>query len=242
MRKSKQVEELLPDFCKRNLVANENYSHKTVVLDEVDNMTPQAQYNISDLMDEYKDTTRFIMICNKSNKIIETIQSKCIILNYTKISKKQIVERLKYICGKEKVKYTDSGLRKISYVSQGDLRQSINNLQLVWNGSDNVNTKNVTMMCNVPDIKTIKNLLIECQNKDFSKALVYVLELVDAGFTIYNIASWILYVLKDDDDILDLLEENRIKFLEDICDLNIKVIDGINSKLQITGMVAKMCM
>ena len=68
-------------FCRRK--TNNNYL-KIVILDEADNLTKKAQSTISNFMEEYKNTTRFLFTCNSNNNIIESIQSKCFLVNFSK--------------------------------------------------------------------------------------------------------------------------------------------------------------
>ena len=42
--------------------------------------------------------TKFIFICNDCTKINESIQSKCMIIKFPKISYKNIFKKIKFIC------------------------------------------------------------------------------------------------------------------------------------------------
>jgi replication factor C subunit 2/4 len=44
--------------------------HKIIVLDEVDNMTEGAQQALRRIMEQYSSTTRFVLACNQSDKVI----------------------------------------------------------------------------------------------------------------------------------------------------------------------------
>jgi replication factor C subunit 2/4 len=77
--------------------------HKIVILDEADSMTAGAQQALRRTMEIYSNTTRFALACNQSSKIIEPIQSRCAMLRYTKLTDKQVLQRLMEICDAEKV-------------------------------------------------------------------------------------------------------------------------------------------
>lgn len=66
-------------------------------------MTAGAQQALRRTMEIYSSTTRFALACNQSSKIIEPIQSRCAMLRYTKLTDKQVLQRLMEICDAEKV-------------------------------------------------------------------------------------------------------------------------------------------
>lgn len=45
-------------------------------------------------MEIYSNTTRFALACNLSNKIIEPIQSRCVILRYGRLADIFLLDRL----------------------------------------------------------------------------------------------------------------------------------------------------
>ena len=81
-------------------------------------------------MEIYSSTTRFALACNQSTKIIEPIQSRCAVVRYTRIPDVDILKRLLLVCEKEKVAYNEEGLEAIIFTADGDMRQSLNNLQV----------------------------------------------------------------------------------------------------------------
>ena len=77
--------------------------HKVVILDEADSMTQGAQQALRRTMELYSSTTRFALACNMSTKIIEPIQSRCAIIRFTRLSEKQVMERIMDVANKENV-------------------------------------------------------------------------------------------------------------------------------------------
>jgi len=108
---------------------------KILILDEVDHSTPDFQAAIRKIMEDESAYCRFILICNKSYKIIDPIKSRCVEFKFKKINKKLILKRLLYICKKENIDLTIKQLVKIVNVHQGDMRKCINIIDAVKTGA-----------------------------------------------------------------------------------------------------------
>lgn len=86
-------------------------------------MTEGAQQALRRIMENFSSTTRFAFACNQSDKIIEPLQSRCAIIKYGKLTDKEMLKRILYICKQEHVNYNDDGLEAILFTAQGDMRQ-----------------------------------------------------------------------------------------------------------------------
>jgi len=80
------------------------------------------------IISDYSSTTRFVLSCNDSAKIIDAIQSRCAILRFTKLKDKEVLKRILEIIRLEKIEYTNDGLEAIAFTAEGDMRKAINNL------------------------------------------------------------------------------------------------------------------
>lgn len=86
-------------------------------------MTEGAQQALRRIMENFSSTTRFAFACNQSDKIIEPLQSRCAIIKYGKLTDKEMLKRILYVCDQEKVDFNDNGLEAILFTAQGDMRQ-----------------------------------------------------------------------------------------------------------------------
>ncbi len=102
---------------------------KILILDEADLMTSDAQNALRRIMEQYSRTTRFILLCNYSSKIIDPIQSRCALFRFPPLDKEAIIGRLRFIAEKKKLDIDDEAFEAIYIVSEGDLRRAINTLQ-----------------------------------------------------------------------------------------------------------------
>jgi len=237
----KTVQDTIEYFCKKKVTFDDNIlRHKIVLLDEADNMTKKAQQFISKLMEEYYATTRFVFTCNNSTDIIETIQSRCVIFRYHKLKQEQIETKLKQICEKEKIPYELEGLTVIAKISTGDLRQAINNLQITYNGYINVTPNNVYKLCDVPHPVLLEKIFILCYLKEIRDALKIYDDLKNKGYSSADISLSMIETLKNmDRTVID--EKTRIRYLDEVCKACVCIARGMNTSLQITGLIAVLC-
>lgn len=102
---------------------------KVIILDEFCGTTAEAQRILRNVMEEYVASTRFILTANYINKIIEPIQSRCLLFNIIpKLD--QTVLRCYHILKEENIKI-ESERELITYIKNNfpDMRRIINDLQ-----------------------------------------------------------------------------------------------------------------
>jgi len=106
-----------------------NNGMKFVILDEVDYMTKNAQQALRYLLQNYKGSVRFCLICNYISRIDEGLQNEFIRLRFNQLPKENIVKFLKNICVSEKLDLSDECLENIQKLFKFDLRSMINFIQ-----------------------------------------------------------------------------------------------------------------
>jgi len=215
-------------FCKRKVDTQDNLP-KLVILDEADNITKKAQNTLINLIEKYENTTKFAFTCNDYNKLIEGIQSRCIILRYNTIQQISMFNRLKSICNKENIKYNVEGLETIIFISQGDIRYAINCLESCAYGFKSITTNNVYKICEKPPRVQIEEIINLCQNKQLRDAIDKIMKIKNDGYCNNDILLTIINVLK----IIDIDEDYRMSMLEIASNANMVINSGIDTDLQL---------
>jgi replication factor C subunit 2/4 len=214
--------------------------HKIIILDEADSMTSAAQQALRRTMELYSNTTRFCLACNVSTKIIEAIQSRAAILRYSRLTNEQVLQCLLGVCQAEQIAYTNDGLEAILFTAEGDMRQALNTLQASCNLSRGgiVNQNTVFKVCDQPHPKTVGEIIDACKKGDTSSAVRRMQSLYQSGYSASDIIGTIFKVVKAN---LDLPEALKLEYLREIGFTHMRITDGVNSLLQLMGLVARLC-
>lgn len=211
--------------------------HKIVILDEADSMTEGAQHALRRTMEIYSNTTRFALACNTSEKIIEPIQSRCAMLRFSKLTDTQILAKVIEICQKENLKYDEGGLEAIVFTAQGDMRQALNNLQSTANGFNEITEKNVFKVCDEPHPMLVQDMLQYCIQSDIHHACKIMEKLYRLGYAAEDIIGNIFRVCKK----MSMDEKLKLKFIREIGETHMMIVDGLDSLLQMVGLLARLC-
>ncbi|XP_029361330.1 replication factor C subunit 2-like isoform X2 [Echeneis naucrates] len=202
-----------------------------------DSMTDGAQQALRRIMEIYSKTTRFALACNASDKIIEPIQSRCAVLRYSKLTDGQILGRLQEVVEEERLSVSDDGLEAVIFTAQGDMRQALNNLQSTNSGFGYINSENVFKVCDEPHPLLVKSMLGHCVDGNIDEAYKVVEQLWALGYSPEDIIGNIFRVCKT----YQMAEYLKLEFIKEIGYTHMRVAEGVNSLLQMSGLLGRLC-
>jgi len=235
----KTISDTIVNFCKKKVDDSyKNIDVKLVLIDEADNMTQKAQYNLSVVMDKYSSSVKYILTCNNSWKIVESIQSKCSIMLLTRMGDNSIASHLRSICVRENVQCNEKGINAILNISNGDLRSAINNLQLVYVCCEKITEKNVFKLFDMPNPHELNELIKACVRYDLKDALNKLLTIINKGYSETDIILGLTNMLKRAKYIE---ESTKIRLILTTNETSLILSRGIDSQLQLAGCIANMC-
>jgi replication factor C subunit 2/4 len=210
---------------------------KIIILDEADNMTSDSQFALRKIMEDYSKVTRFCIICNYHNKIIDPIVSRCSLYRFKPIPKENIYSKLKEICLKEGTTINDENIEMVEKLSRGDMRKAINFLQRCRNFKSLVSSKSINII-NKELIETMSgvipnNILIEfieaSINNDMDKVDKMIEDFHQQSYSLTIMIPYILDIIiyhkKLNDNIKSLLVKKLLSidnFLLNGCDETIQ--------------------
>ena len=227
----------IKNFCRLKPVGA---PFRIIFLDEVDNMTKDAQHALRREMEMYTKTASFILSCNYSSKIIDPIQSRCAIFRFAPIKGEDIADRLKFICSNENLEYNDKGIETIVYFAEGDMRKAVNVLQAASSEGETISEEAVYDVVSKAKPQDIGNMINKALMGDFMSARNILRETMvlqgtsgeDMVAQIYQDVSKRVVEGKMDSDIY-------IGLIEAIADCDFRIREGANPRIQLEALLTK---
>jgi DNA polymerase III subunit gamma/tau len=101
---------------------------KVFIVDEAHQITSEAFNALLKTLEEPPEWVAFILCTTESHKIPTTIASRCQQFSFRSVDFKEIVSRMQWICGEEKIEADDDALAVIAQVGEGSVRDSLSAL------------------------------------------------------------------------------------------------------------------
>ena len=177
--------------------------NKVYIIDEVHMLTNEAFNALLKTLEEPPENVYFILATTEAHKIPETIVSRCQKFNFERLSVKDIVSRLEFICGQEKIEFDVDGLTQIAEVSRGGMRDSISLLDQVQVGNK-VTIEAVRATLGKSDAQTVNKMLSFILEKNHTQTLNLIDDVYQSGNCLVEFSQ----------DLLDALREHMHQMLE----------------------------
>jgi replication factor C small subunit len=232
------VRERVKDFSRYSRAGFGNIPFALVILDESDMMTGPAQTALRRIMETSSRTSRFILICNQSSKIIEPIQSRCAIFRFSKLDKQAMKEHLQSIAKKENVNLLPEAAERIVDFSEGDLRHAINALQTAATYREGIiDEKAVLLVIGEASPVIVQKMIRKALYGDFIEARKTMYDIMGSfGFSGSEI---IRQVQRELFKMSDITPEQKAELSNIIGEYDYRLTQGANSDIQLSALLAQ---
>jgi replication factor C small subunit len=199
----KMVRETVKDYSR--ILPTNPLGFKILFLDEADYMTDEAQAALRRTMENFTRTTRFILSCNYSSKIIEPIQSRTALFRFKAIPTEVVIAAMASILKKEGIEYEKKSLDVIAEMSYGDMRKALNTLQVAATYSPKITVNSIYEAAGLVRKEWAAQVLSLALKGDVSKAKGMLEEAVIrqgiSGQDVVEQFHRVIYDLPVDDDL-----------------------------------------
>ena len=227
------VRQKVKDFARTKAIGNVPF--KVIFLDEADALTKEAQQALRRTMENYSNTCRFIMAANYSSRIIDPIQSRCVLFRFKLLEKKDIVSVIKKIAENEKLNISDDAFETLYEASEGDCRRAINILQATASISPNVNSEMINMILSTAKPKDVKVVLDYALTGDFIKARD---KLLDTMLKESIAGTDIIKAIQKEIWNLPIEPEIKVRLTEKTGEAEFRMTEGSDEFVQLQALLA----
>jgi replication factor C small subunit len=227
------VRQKVKDFARTKAI--ESIPFKVIFLDEADALTKEAQQALRRTMENYSNTCRFILSCNYSSRIIDPIQSRCVIFRFKLLEKKDINKVILKITENEKINLSPDGFESLYDASEGDCRRAINLLQATSSISPDINAEMINMISSNAKPADIKVVLDYALAGDFinsrDKLLDVMLKESVSGTEIIKAIQREIWTLQIEPEI-------KVRLTEKTGETEFRMIEGSDEFVQLQSLLA----
>ena len=211
---------------------------KLLFLDEADNLTSEAQAALRRMMERYSGSTRFILSCNYSSRIIEPIQSRCAVFRFRGYSNDAIRAQLERVANAERKSLSTEALETILSASAGDMRRAVNLLQLTALHAEHVTAETVQEYATVPLRREVEAMLGAALHGGFLEARDRLYRiLAERGASGEDVLRAIHSYLPDiPESVLPVRE--KVRLVEYLGEVDYRLAEGASDRIQLEAVLA----
>ena len=187
----------------RNLIDRVKYApmqgqYKIYIIDEVHMMTKSAFNALLKTIEEPPKHIVFIFATTEPNKVLPTIISRCQRFDFSKVSAKDIVQRLTTVCEQEKIQIDAEAIGLIASLADGGMRDALSILdQCVAYCSSEIHIADVRKIYGVLTLDDIGQLFANLYHKDIEKLMTELQHISDQGMDLVRFTSDFISILKN---------------------------------------------
>lgn len=227
------VRQKVKDFARTKAIGNVPF--KVIFLDEADALTREAQQALRRTMENFTSTCRFVLSCNYSSKILDPIQSRCVIFRFKLLEKKDTKSIIDRITQTEGLSITPEAFNALYEASEGDCRRAINLLQATASISTNI----------TPDL--VNTIVSHAKPSDIKVVLDYAL----AGDFVNSRDKLLDIMLKESisgQDVIKAIQkevwnlpienELKVRLTEKTGEAEFRLVEGSDEFIQLESLIA----
>lgn len=227
------VRQKVKDFARTKAIGDVPF--KVIFLDEADALTREAQQALRRTMENFTSTCRFVLSCNYSSKILDPIQSRCVVFRFKLLEKKDIKNIVDRISQNEGLTISPEGFNSLYEASEGDCRRVINLLQATASISTNITPELINTIVSQAKPADIRVVLDYALSGDFLNAKDKLLDIM-----LKDSISGQDVIKAIQKEIWNLPIENEIKvrLTEKTGEAEFRLVEGSDEFIQLEALLA----
>lgn len=190
-------------FCQT--CSSVNGKKKIIILDDIDFINEQSQQVFRNCIDKYSHNVHFIASCSNSQKVIESLQSRFIIIKIKPLQRDNLYTIMKKIISDENMIIDNDAEQFILNVCNNTAKILINYMEKFKLLNQQITLELANNVCTNISFHIFQEYTQLIKNKNLTKAISILYNLYDKGYSVMDILdNYFLFV-----KITDLLTETQ---------------------------------
>jgi DNA polymerase-3 subunit gamma/tau len=200
-------------------------SYRVYIIDEVHMLSNSAFNALLKTLEEPPSHVVFVFATTEIHKIPATILSRCQHYNFRRITKAEIIQRLRHVADQEGLAMEDRGLASIARASEGSMRDALSLLdQAVAFGGKTVKQGDLEVLLGAVPQEHVRTLIAAVMAQDSPAALRVIAHLLDQGHDLRAYCADVVEYVRNLLVASVVPHEARAQSPEDVQDLQ-KIMD-----------------
>jgi len=187
---------------------------KIVLLDDVDIINEQSQQVFRNCMDKYSHKVHFISSCTNVQKVVDSLQSRNIIIKINQIEDSCLEKILAKVIKKENITITPEAQRFVLNISNVSIRILINYLEKIKILNTPVDLSIVKLLCTNISFHIFEDYTRSLTEKKLENCIKILYALYDQGYSVMDILDNYFLFIKTTPLIN---ETNKYKITKILC-------------------------
>jgi len=168
---------------------------KIIVLDDIDLINEHSQQVFRNCIDKYSHNVHFICSCSNSQKVIESLQSRLLIIKIKPLQKTQLQKIMNKIMKHEKIVIDSEAEQFILNISNNNAKILINYLEKIKLLNEDIDINLAIKLCTNISFLSFQEYTNYLLNNDMGNAVKLLYNIYDKGYSVMDILdNYFLYV------------------------------------------------
>ena len=230
------VRHTIKEFAKVRAIGDVPF--KIIFLDECDSLTKEAQQALRRTMENFVTSTRFILSCNYSSKILDPIQSRCTIFRFKPLTEEELKDYVVNIITNEGINMTNptETINALVDLSSGDVRRVTNILQSCAAIESEINKELIYSLVSAAEPSEIKEIISLALNRKFSQSRDLLLKtMLKHGLSRTDALK---QIQKETIKSEEISEEKKIDLIDKCGEIEFRMVEGSDEFIQLEALLA----
>jgi DNA polymerase III delta prime subunit len=187
---------------------------KIIVLDDIDFINEQSQQVFRNCIDKYSHNVHFISSCSNSQKVIESLQSRLIIIKIKPLQRENLVKIMHKISILESINITNEAEDFILNVCNNTAKILINYMEKFKLLDETITLELATNVCTNISFFTFDEYTQMLKNDNLDTAIKLLYSIYDKGYSVMDILDNYFIFIKI---TTHLTEEQKYSIIPFIC-------------------------